>query len=149
MNKLKQLGVSLLLVVGIGVLAVTVAPIVANAVDPLNGACTVAGASGNPLCAASSSGTTVEPFLKVLINTLLYIIGVIAVIVIIVGGIRYTVSGGDATAVKNAKNMIVAAVIGLVIAVLAFAIINWVLGALVGGTAATPAPTTPVTPTTP
>lgn len=72
-------------------------------------------------------------------NTLLFIIGALSVIMIIVGGLRYAISGGNATAVTAAKNTILYAIVGLIVALLAFAIINFVIntfipGSSVGGT---------------
>jgi len=64
------------------------------------------------------------------VNVLLFLIGAISVIMLIVGGIRYTVSAGDSGNVTAAKNTIMYAIIGLIIAFLAFAIVNWVLGAI-------------------
>lgn len=61
-------------------------------------------------------------------NVLLFIIGAIAVIMLIIGGLRYTVSGGDQTAVTAAKNTILYAIVGIVVALLAFAVVNFVLG---------------------
>lgn len=66
----------------------------------------------------------------IVINTLLFVIGAISVIMLIVGGIRYTLSGGTAASVTGAKNTIIYALIGLVIAFLAYAIVNWVLTAV-------------------
>ena len=66
------------------------------------------------------------------IETLLFIIGAAAVIMLIVGGIRYVVSSGDQNAVTGAKNTILYAVIGLVVAFLAFAIVRVLTGALTG-----------------
>ena len=63
-------------------------------------------------------------------NTILYIVGVIAVIMLIIGGIRYVVSGGDAKKVTDAKNTVLYAIIGLVIAVFAYAIVNFVITSL-------------------
>lgn len=63
-------------------------------------------------------------------NTILYIVGVIAVIMLIIGGIRYVVSGGDAKKVTDAKNTVLYAIIGLVIAVFSYAIVNFVISAL-------------------
>jgi len=65
-----------------------------------------------------------------IVNILLFIIGAVSVIMLIIGGIKYTVSGGDSGQVTSAKNTILYAVIGLVVAFLAFAIVNWVLGRL-------------------
>lgn len=63
----------------------------------------------------------------IIINTLLYVIGIIAVIMIVVGGIRYSLSGGNASQIKEAKDAILYAVIGLIIAIMAYAIVNFVL----------------------
>lgn len=63
-------------------------------------------------------------------NTILYIVGIVAVIMLIIGGIKYVVSGGDSKKVTDAKNTVLYAIIGLVIAFLAFAIVNFVISAL-------------------
>ena len=68
-----------------------------------------------------------------IVNVLLFIIGAISVIMLIWGGIRYTTSAGNSAAVTSAKNTIMYAIIGLVIAFLAFALVNWVLGAITPG----------------
>ena len=70
---------------------------------------------------------------KQITNTILYIVGIIAVIMLIIGGIKYVVSGGDAKKVTDAKNTVLYAIIGLVIAFLAFAIVNFVIDALPSG----------------
>lgn len=64
-----------------------------------------------------------------IVNVLLFIIGAVSVIMLIYGGIRYTTSGGNANSVTAAKNTIMYAIIGLVIAIFAFAIINWIVNA--------------------
>ena len=61
-------------------------------------------------------------------NTILYVLGIISVIMLIIGGVKYALSAGDAKAVTDAKNTILYALIGLVIAILAYAIVNFVLG---------------------
>jgi len=66
-------------------------------------------------------------------STLLYIIGALSVIMIIVGGLRYVVSGGNTASVTAAKNTILYAIVGIVVALLAYAIINFVLGSLLPG----------------
>ena len=63
-------------------------------------------------------------------NIVLFIVGILSVIMLIWGGIRYVISGGDSKKVTDAKNTILYAIIGLIIAVMAFAIVNFVLGAL-------------------
>jgi len=57
-----------------------------------------------------------------------FIAGIVAVIVIIIAGYMYTTSGGDAGAVKRAKNMILYAVVGIVVIALAFTITQFVAG---------------------
>lgn len=59
-------------------------------------------------------------------NILLYLIGAISVIMLIIGGLRYVVSGGDQSAVTSAKNTILYAIVGIVVAFLAYAAVNFV-----------------------
>ena len=64
---------------------------------------------------------------KNVVNILLFIIGAVSVIMLIYGGIRYTTSGGNANSVTAAKNTIMYSIIGLVVAILAFAVVNFVV----------------------
>ena len=73
--------------------------------------------------------TSLEDMITSVINVLLYIAGIIAVIMIIIGGIKYMTSGGDANGISSAKNTVLYSVIGLVLVILAYAIVNWVIGA--------------------
>lgn len=73
---------------------------------------------------------------RTITNVLLFILGAISVIMIIIGGLRYVVSGGNATAVTAAKNTILYAIVGVIVALLAYAIINFVLSSFTGGTGA-------------
>ena len=73
-------------------------------------------------------------------NIMLYVIGGVAVLMLIVGGIRYVVSSGDQNAVTGAKNTILYAVIGLVVAVLAYAAVNFVSSNLPSGSSESYAP---------
>lgn len=66
-------------------------------------------------------------------NTMLFIVGAISVIMVVVGGLRYVVSGGNATNISTAKNTILYAIIGLVISILAYAIINFVITSFMPG----------------
>lgn len=80
----------------------------------------------------NNAGGTGEEKLEVrvknIVNTILFIVGILAVIVIIVSGIFYIISAGDAGKVKRAKDTLMYAVVGLVVAILAYAIVNFVLG---------------------
>lgn len=64
-------------------------------------------------------------------NVLLFIVGAVAVIMIIIGGLRYVVSGGDASQVQAAKNTILYALIGVIVAILAYAAVNFVVASFV------------------
>ena len=68
-----------------------------------------------------------DGLIKKVVNLLLWAIGIVSVIMIIIGGIRYATSNGDSNQVTAAKNTIMYAVIGLVIAIFAYAIVNFVL----------------------
>ena len=69
-----------------------------------------------------------------LTNTILLIVGLISVIMLVYGGLRYILSGGDSKKVTDAKNTVLYAIIGLIISLLAFAIVNFVLNSVVGVT---------------
>lgn len=64
-------------------------------------------------------------------NVLLFVIGAIAVIMIIIGGLKYTLSNGDSAQITSAKNTILYAVVGIVVALLAYAIVNFVTDAFI------------------
>ncbi len=90
--------------------------------------CGSTGSSGAGIC----DGTSPTDFAKLMhnvINTILIVLGMIAVIMIVIGGIRYTTSNGDSSQVQAAKNTVLYAVVGLVIAIMAYAIVNFVIAA--------------------
>lgn len=62
------------------------------------------------------------------INTMLFIVGILAVIMIIYAGIRYTTAHGDKGQVESAKNTLMYSIVGLVVAIIAYAVVNWVVG---------------------
>ena len=68
--------------------------------------------------------------IKNILNTVFVFVGIIAVVMIIIGGVKYMTSMGDPGKVQSAKNTILYSVIGLIVAVSAFAIVNFVLGAI-------------------
>jgi multisubunit Na+/H+ antiporter MnhB subunit len=67
-------------------------------------------------------------------NIMLFLVGAISVLMIIIGGFRYVVSGGNSTSVSAAKNTILYAVIGIIVAILAYAVINFVISSFAPGT---------------
>ena len=58
--------------------------------------------------------------------------GLVAVVFVLIGGINYMTSTGDGGKLKKAKDTILYALIGLAICALAFAIVNWTIGAIQG-----------------
>ena len=65
-------------------------------------------------------------------NTVLLIVGLISVIMLVYGGLRYILSGGDSKKVTDAQNTVLYAIIGLIISLLAYAIVNFVLNSVIG-----------------
>jgi hypothetical protein len=66
-------------------------------------------------------------------SILLFVVGAVAVIMLIFGGIRYIVSGGDQANVTAAKNTILYAIIGIIVALLAYAAVKFVTTSLLAG----------------
>jgi len=117
MNKIKLIVLSFFAVVGIASVVVP-SYALASPADSINqGVKDVGGAGEAPL------GTRIQT----VVNILLYILGAIAVIMIVIGGISYTTSNGDSGKIKTAKDTILYAVVGLVVAILAYAIVNFVI----------------------
>ena len=76
----------------------------------------------NPLPNVSTSGKV-----QVIVNIILGITGAIAVLIIVLAGLRYIFSQGDPHQVATARNAIIYSLIGLVVIMFAFAIVNFVL----------------------
>lgn len=114
-------------------LSLLVAPVVLPPATA--GAACVAGSSpkdcinegANKTTSPAGRQTNLGDQLQTIVNILLFVLGAIAVIMIVIGGIKYTTSNGDASALTSAKNTILYSVVGLVIALLAYAIVNFVL----------------------
>jgi hypothetical protein len=83
-----------------------------------------------PGCSSSCPGS--DDLLKVtfphVTNLILFFVGSIAIIMIVVGGLRYVTSGGNAAAVNDAKNTILYAIVGLVVAASAYALVGYITG---------------------
>lgn len=94
------------------------------------GGSSVAGtSSGGTIC--DSQGDDFYEIMKNIINTVLVVLGMVAVVMIVIGGIRYTTSNGEASQIQSAKNTVLYAVVGLIVAILAFAIVNFVIDAFI------------------
>jgi cytochrome bd-type quinol oxidase subunit 2 len=89
----------------------------------------LSGTATGPTGDCTSNGATdkVSNLITTIINIISAVVGIIAVIMIIVAGLRYVTSGGKEEGVKNAKNTILYAIIGLVVVALAQLIVHFVL----------------------
>lgn len=78
----------------------------------------------------TASTTGLMPMIKNVINIVLGVVGIVAVVMMIMGGISFITSQGDAGKVTKARNTILYGVVGLIVALLAFAIVNFVLDSI-------------------
>lgn len=75
----------------------------------------------------ADKNVTLESQIQLILNAVYVVIGMVAVIMIILGGVSYATSQGDAAKVKKGKDTILYGIIGLIVVLLAFAITNFVL----------------------
>ncbi len=100
--------------------------------NPLDRTCADPTLSGSDVCNSRKDKLFgKDSFWTRLINTMIYVVGTVATLMIIVGGLRYVLSGGDASQTKSAKDTILYSIIGVVIALMAYAIVNFVVVELV------------------
>lgn len=86
------------------------------------------GASGTAVCKATSDKLFGPGSVwSTILNTLVFVTGSISVLMIVIGGLRYTISAGDQSQVTAAKNTIMYAVVGLVLSLMGYAIVNFIL----------------------
>lgn len=124
MNKIKNLIVSFALVMGFGFMMMP--------------STTVGALDLFPSCEGSSSDATIckdegdsaSVIIKSIVNLLLFALGAVSVVMIIYAGVIYTTSAGDSSKIKKAKDIILYSVVGIVVASLSFAIVNFVVKAL-------------------
>ena len=119
--------------IALSALALPAAPVYAGDDDDNTAVCatndaTKTGIRSGIKCAKSTDQRgNLGNVIETVTNVLLFIIGAVSVIMIIVGGIKYVLSNGDASQVTSAKNTILYAVIGLVVALLAYAIVKFTI----------------------
>ena len=86
------------------------------------------GAQGGANCAQTAGAPSdLGSQIKNITNLLLIGIGIAAVIMLIIGGFRYIFSQGNEKNISGAKDTILYAVVGLVVAILSYAIVNFVI----------------------
>lgn len=94
-----------------------------SAIDPLENVCN--GTSGSQICDSRNTDDA-GTLIGTIVNTLLFVVGALSVVMIIVAGVFYVISSGDAGKVARAKNTLTYAIVGLVVSFLAYAIVYWV-----------------------
>jgi hypothetical protein len=105
------------------VLLATTVPFLARAqMDELNKAAGVAGFANNE--------TDMAVIVGKIISVVIRFLGLIAVVIILIGGFQWMTSGGDSEKISNARKLMVNGLIGLVIIVLAYAVAVFVIGKL-------------------
>lgn len=85
------------------------------------------GSAAKGRCVNNQGGPSVQATIQNVVDVLTFLIGAIAVIMIVIGGLRYVLSGGDSSATKSAKDTIIYASVGLVVTVMAYAIVRFVI----------------------
>ena len=118
-RKLTTITLSLAMMLGVATLLPVASAGAINVFDSCEGA------SDSKVCKAKNE--SIDPVIQNVINLLLWAIGLISVLMIIIGGIRYTMSNGDPKMVTAAKDTVMYAVIGLIVAIVAYAIVNFVV----------------------
>lgn len=102
-----------------------------SANNPCSDVCTCDGVADSVREAAGCGNNTSKDGLPnaviAIINVIISISGILAVLFIIVGGVQYMTSQGDVAKIQKAKHTILYAVIGLIIVILAFAIVNFII----------------------
>jgi len=84
----------------------------------------------NMVSGGAASGVDVSSTISKITTFLFALIGIVAVFVIILGGFNMMISSGDPGKVKKGKDTILWGIIGLIVTILAYAIVNFVLGQL-------------------
>lgn len=123
---MKKIALFVALFAVLGLALVTTAPAHAINVFPTCGA-----DSNSTVCSATTDKLFgAGGFWNRILETFTFIIGAISVLMIIIGGIRYTTSNGDQSAITSAKNTILYAIIGLIVAILSYGIVHFVIASL-------------------
>lgn len=127
MSRITKLIISVALVLGTGLVFASSAGAV-NVYESCDGPDGVSGTADDVDSAVcKSTADDANSLINTIVNLMIFFIGVVAVIVIIVSGFTYVTSNGNKEQVTKAKNTLTYAIVGLVVAILAYAIVNWVL----------------------
>jgi hypothetical protein len=75
----------------------------------------------------TGSNNNLETSVSQAIGYVMWAVGIVSVVIIIISGIQYALAAGDEAKVKKAKKMLIGALVGLAVAILAFAITDFVV----------------------
>jgi len=114
----------------VGMLMIGLLGVFAPAVSAANGINICSGENGGDksvYCQNRGSGETqVNGIIKTIVEVLLTAVGAISIIMIVIGGIMFALSSGDAQKAAKARNTVLYAVVGLAVSLFASAIVNFV-----------------------
>ena len=99
----------------------------ANIVLLAASASSIIGTNATKACGAGGCGSSLTSLVQTVSTTLLWVVGVAAVFFMIFAGIQMITSQGDPTKIKTARNTILYAVIGLIVAIASYAIVSFVV----------------------
>ena len=127
-NKLRLLIVAVLAVISMSAGATVINSEIVSA-QPKAEVCKGSGGvwAGGKCTYPAGTNSDLSGFIKNIVNILLYVVGAVAVLMLVIGGLRYVLSGGDASQTKAAKDTILYSIIGIIVAFAAYAIVNFVL----------------------
>jgi len=92
--------------------------------------CAGIGLTGSDCKDKATADNGVKGLGSTIVNILSLIVGIAAVIMIIIGGLKYVTSNGDSNSISSAKNTLLYALIGLFVAAIAQLLVHFVLGAV-------------------
>jgi hypothetical protein len=95
----------------------------------LASASSIINSSASAACGSSCNQVTIQTIFKSVANLLIFLVGSVSVIMIIIGALRYVTSNGDSKQVGAAKDTILYAVVGIIVAIASYAIVHFVTGA--------------------
>ena len=128
MSRIKRILITMSATLGLVAPAAVPVSVFAQGNDVQGGLCAGAELEIGAQCDTTTAGSDeINTFLANGINLFSLIVGIVAVVMIIIGGLKYITSGGDSGNVTSAKNTILYAVIGLIIVVLAQVIVRFVI----------------------
>lgn len=110
-----------------GMLMVGLLGVLTPAVSAANGINICSGNENSVYCKNKNTGETqVNGIIKTIVEVLLTAVGAISIIMIVIGGIMFALSSGDAQKAAKARNTVLYAVVGLAVSLFASAIVNFV-----------------------